>query len=100
VTPFSSSGSVKLQRGDWNTQFIADLSNFPASDRDHSVDAFCHAMRAFVGTGIDFQKPKMLPGKQDGELVIDDEEYQSSFSADNDFDQRMSDTESYLRGQR
>jgi predicted phage terminase large subunit-like protein len=71
VTPFTSAGSVKLLRADWNTQFIADLSNFPASDRDHAVDSFCHCMRGFTGTGHDFQKPAMLPANtapQDNEI--------------------------------
>ena len=71
VTPFTSAGSVKLLRADWNTQFIADLSNFPASDRDHSVDAFVHCLRGFTGTGKDFEKPLVLPANtvtQDDEV--------------------------------
>ncbi len=57
VTPFTTARSVSLLKADWNAQFIADMANFPASDRDHYTDAFCHAMRAFTGTGSDFQKP-------------------------------------------
>jgi predicted phage terminase large subunit-like protein len=57
VTPFTTARSVALLEGEWNAQFIADLANFPAGDRDHSVDAFVHAMRCFTGTGRDFQKP-------------------------------------------
>jgi predicted phage terminase large subunit-like protein len=58
VTPFTTARSVKLLRGEWNGQFIADLANFPSSDRDHSVDAFTMAMRTFTGTGSDFKKPE------------------------------------------
>jgi predicted phage terminase large subunit-like protein len=58
VTPFTTARSVKLLRGDWNAEFIADLANFPASDEDHFVDAFVHAMRCFTGTGSDFKKPE------------------------------------------
>ena len=57
VTPFTTSRAVSLLEADWNTQFLADMGNFPASDRDHSVDAFVHAMRCFTGTGSDFKKP-------------------------------------------
>ena len=58
VTPFTTARSVKLLKADWNGQFIADLGNFPASERDHSVDAFTMAMRCFTGTGSDFKKPE------------------------------------------
>ncbi|MGA9608371.1 MAG: hypothetical protein WBR21_15340, partial [Rouxiella badensis] len=58
VTPFTTARSVKLLRGDWNAEFIADLANFPASDEDHFVDAFVHAMKCFTGTGSDFKKPE------------------------------------------
>ena len=73
VTPFTSAGSVRLLQAEWNTQFIADLSNFPASDRDHSVDAFCHALRGFVGTGNDFEKPLMLPAGDEQEYIDADD---------------------------
>lgn len=49
---------MALLKADWNAPFIADMANFPASDRDHYTDAFCHALRAFVGTGADFKKPE------------------------------------------
>jgi len=71
VTPFTMAGSVSLLRGEWNAQFIADLANFPASDRDHSVDAFCHAMRAFTGTGSDFRKPQWTRVQPNEDQVID-----------------------------
>jgi predicted phage terminase large subunit-like protein len=61
VVPFTAAGSVSLLRAVWNERFVSDHANFPASDRDHSVDAFCHAMRAFTGTGSDFQKPTLVP---------------------------------------
>jgi predicted phage terminase large subunit-like protein len=57
VTHITTARRVGLLKGDWNSAFVADMANFPASDRDHFTDAFCHAMRAFVGTGVDFQKP-------------------------------------------
>ena len=57
ITPFTTARSVSLLEGPWNDQFIADMANFPASDRDHCVDAFVHAMRCFTGTGKDFLKP-------------------------------------------
>ena len=57
ITPFTTARAVSLLEADWNAQFIADMANFPASDRDHSVDAFVHAMRCFTGTGSDFKKP-------------------------------------------
>jgi predicted phage terminase large subunit-like protein len=105
VTPFTSAGSVKLLRADWNTQFIADLGNFPASDRDHSVDAFVHSIRGFVGTGSDFQTPNLLPGQVAPMSEADEvtallaaansgdygPEYKSSFSEDNAFDRSMDD---------
>jgi predicted phage terminase large subunit-like protein len=104
VTPFTSAGSVKLLKADWNTQFIADLSNFPASDRDHSVDAFVHALRGFTGTGQDFQKPLMLPAPQSanferaGQLLQDMETgYSSSWVEENQFDQHMDDYEQLRR---
>jgi len=61
VTPFTAARSVSLLKGDWNLQFITYMANFPASDRDHATDSFCHGMRAFTGTGGDFQKPNVLP---------------------------------------
>jgi predicted phage terminase large subunit-like protein len=60
VTPFTSARSVSLLRGDWNGQFITDLANFPASDRDHYVDAFVHGMKCFVSDGSEFRKPQWL----------------------------------------
>ena len=56
VTPFTSARSVSLLKGEWNGPFITDLANFPASDRDHYVDAFVHGMKAFVSDGSDFRK--------------------------------------------
>ncbi|MGB6476387.1 MAG: hypothetical protein WBF04_20235 [Candidatus Sulfotelmatobacter sp.] len=82
VTPFTSARSVSLLRAGWNTQFITDLANFPASDRDHSVDAFCHAMRGFTGTGRDFQTPKLLPAPSE-------EAY--DLMAEHEWNERMSD---------
>ncbi len=61
VTPFTTAKSVSLLQGEWNGQFITDMANFPASDRDHCVDAFGHSMKVFTGTGSDFQTPAMLP---------------------------------------
>lgn len=71
VTPFTTARSVKLLRGDWNAEFIADLANFPASSEDHFVDAFVHAMRCFTGTGSDFKKPdwSLNEWKQDYEAA-------------------------------
>ena len=60
VTPFTSARSVSLLKGEWNTQFIADMANFPASDRDHYVDAFTHGMKCFVSDGSDFRQPQWL----------------------------------------
>jgi predicted phage terminase large subunit-like protein len=54
VTPFTTARSVSLLKGDWNAQFIADMANFPASDRDHYTDAFCHGMKVFTTTGREF----------------------------------------------
>jgi predicted phage terminase large subunit-like protein len=65
VTPFTSARSVSLLKAEWNNQFIADLANFPASDRDHYVDAFVHGMKVFVSDGTDFRKPQwVLNGPQ------------------------------------
>jgi predicted phage terminase large subunit-like protein len=63
ITPITTARGVSLLKGDWNAQFIADMANFPASDRDHYTDAFCHAVRCFTGTGNDFKKTdwKYLP---------------------------------------
>jgi predicted phage terminase large subunit-like protein len=73
VTPFTTARSVKLLRGEWNAEFIADLANFPASDEDHFVDAFVHAMRCFTGTGSDFKKPEwsLSEWRQDHEKESD-----------------------------
>ncbi len=81
VTPFTTARSVSLLEGDWNAQFIADMANFPASDRDHYVDAFVHAMRCFVGTGKDFQKPDwtLLPAPKPYSQMTDDEVAQVCF---------------------
>jgi predicted phage terminase large subunit-like protein len=58
IQPYTAARSVFVLKGSWNDQFIADLANFPVSPRDHSVDAFVHAMRAMTTTGEDFEKPK------------------------------------------
>jgi predicted phage terminase large subunit-like protein len=84
VTPFTTARSVSLLRGAWNTQFITDMANFPASERDHSVDSFCHSMRAFTGTGGDFQKPKLIASVHDErqqllEQALLDAEYEDTF---------------------
>jgi predicted phage terminase large subunit-like protein len=57
VTPFTMARSVSLLKAQWNSDFIACMANFPADSRDHYTDAFCHAMKCFVGTGSDFKKP-------------------------------------------
>ena len=86
VTPFVAARSVSLLKAAWNTQFITDLANFPASDRDHSVDAFCHAMRGFTGTGGDFQTPALVPAKRLSPLELlttaleEDGSYRSALS--------------------
>lgn len=79
VTPFTTARSVSLLEGEWNTQFIADMANFPASDRDHYVDAFVHAMRCFTGTGKDFAKPDWTYAPQRQLPALDNiEEYQQN----------------------
>jgi predicted phage terminase large subunit-like protein len=83
VTPFTSARSVSLLRAAWNTQFIADLGNFPASDRDHSVDAFCHAMRGFTGTGHDFQAPRLLPGYNEQQAEVEEEILEMQYEQEN-----------------
>jgi len=55
VTPFTMSRRVSLLEAPWNAKFVTDHANFPASESDHCVDAFAHAIRAFVGTGSDFK---------------------------------------------
>jgi len=70
VTHITTARRVALLKADWNAPFIADMANFPASDRDHYTDAFCHALRAFVGTGADFKRPEwgyyaLPPGEPD-----------------------------------
>jgi predicted phage terminase large subunit-like protein len=59
VQPYTAARSVFLLKGPWNEQFITDMANFPASPRDHSVDAFVHGMRALVVTDPtrEFRKP-------------------------------------------
>lgn len=71
VTPFTTARSVLLLKSDWNSQFISDLSNFPASDRDHYVDAFTHAMKCFVTDGSDFRKPQWLLQGGKSQLLCD-----------------------------
>ena len=61
AAPFVAAGSVALLQALWNERFISDCANFPVGDRDHSVDSFCHAVRAFTGGGRNFQKPNLLP---------------------------------------
>lgn len=66
VTPFTSARSVSLHKGDWNGRFVSDMANFPASDKDHLVDAFVHGMKCFVSDGSDFRKQQwVLPGGVD-----------------------------------
>jgi predicted phage terminase large subunit-like protein len=60
VTPFTTARSVSLLRGDWNAQFIADMANFPASDRDHYTDAFGMGMKVFTSTGREFRKSEWV----------------------------------------
>jgi len=48
---------VSLLKADWNADFISCMANFPASNDDHSVDAFVHGLKAFVSSGSDFLKP-------------------------------------------
>ncbi|MGB7600346.1 MAG: terminase family protein [Candidatus Sulfotelmatobacter sp.] len=86
VTPFTSARSVSLLKGEWNGQFITDLANFPASDRDHYVDAFVHGMKCFTSDGSDFRKPVWLldadPRQQFRTLVQDlmaEQEYDQEF---------------------
>lgn len=73
VTPFTAAHSVSLIRAAWNAQFIADLANFPASDRDHFVDAFVHGMKVFVSDGSDFRKPEWFlnPESDDRRMLLD-----------------------------
>lgn len=64
VTPFTRGGMVHLPKdAEWRTDFINELANFPVGQHDDLVDAFCHAMKAFVGKG-DFRTPNLpiLPG--------------------------------------
>jgi predicted phage terminase large subunit-like protein len=71
VTPFTSAKSVSLLKAEWNGQFMTDLANFPASDRDHYVDAFVHGMKVFVSDGSDFRKPQwVLDGRTDERAAI------------------------------
>jgi predicted phage terminase large subunit-like protein len=88
VTPFTSARSVSLLKGEWNGIFIADLANFPASDRDHFVDAFTHGMKCFVSDGSDFRKQQWLldrsidPQQQQQELIDEfmaDAEYKEQY---------------------
>ena len=92
VQPYTAARSVFLLKGAWNEQFITDMANFPVSPRDHSVDAFVHAMRAMTTTGEDFKAPKMKlhqPGDPDdtppgfwslgsGDLSAVDDHYESA----------------------
>jgi len=68
VQPYTAARSVFLLKGTWNDQFINDMANFPASPRDHSVDAFVHGMRALTATGTagEFRKPNFhfQPGRK------------------------------------
>ena len=86
VTPFTAARSVSLLKAAWNTQFVTDLANFPASDRDHSVDSFCHAMRGFTGTGGDFQTPMLVPAKRLSPLQL----VQAALEGDQSYPTRLS----------
>jgi predicted phage terminase large subunit-like protein len=85
VTPFTTARSVSLLKGDWNAQFIADMANFPASDRDHYTDAFCHAMKVFTTTGREFNTDwAYVPGPESLEAQVEAEaleelEYRAGF---------------------
>jgi len=80
VTPFTTGRSVKLLRADWNSVFIADMANFPASDRDHYTDAFSHGMRCFTGTGSDFKNPDKLVYLPSQRELTEDESVRKALS--------------------
>jgi len=77
ITPITSARGVSLLKADWNAQFIADLANFPASDRDHFVDAFVHGIKIFTTTGSEFKSewnylppaPRNLADMSDGQIA-------------------------------
>lgn len=87
VTPFTRGGLVALPKeAEWRTDFISELANFPVGQHDDVVDAFCHAMKAFVGKR-DFRKPEaqqILPGKFDQDAAMREEmEFQNMFNRGN-----------------
>jgi len=64
ITPLTRGGLVSLLRGEWRDDFIEQLANFPVGQHDDIVDAFCHAMKAFV-SGRDFRATELhvMPGR-------------------------------------
>jgi hypothetical protein len=86
ITPFTMARSVSLLKAEWNEDFIACMANFPADNRDHFTDAFCHGMKCFVGTGSDFYKPQFtlarMPTEKEVIQAHSDERAAFSFSTD------------------
>lgn len=89
-TPITTARSVSLLRDSWNATFIADMSNFPASDRDHYTDSFVHGLKSFVGSGRDFHEPEfeLLPGRVADEMneQLEELEFQNETSFCSDLD--------------
>lgn len=49
VTPYTRGGLVSLPKeAEWKDAFVREMANFPVGEHDDVVDAFCHAMKAFV----------------------------------------------------
>lgn len=55
ATPFSAqceAGNVKLLKGPWNEDFLAELEVFPNGANDDQVDAASHAFHKLLGAGV------------------------------------------------
>lgn len=96
----------------WTESFLDELVNFGTPKyHDDQVDSFVWAMNAFISTER-FESPSHwthapgrigpggeLPGREHKEIYdcLAEDNYRSSFSAENDFDMHMSEAEAYLR---
>ena len=48
----AEAGNVRLVRGDWNQDFLDELTAFPGGSHDDQVDAAAHAFNALCASGV------------------------------------------------
>jgi predicted phage terminase large subunit-like protein len=54
VSAAASNGNIKIVRGSWNNEFLAELEGFPERSHDDQVDALSGAFNA-----LNVKKPRV-----------------------------------------